>query len=179
MLRSLALGGLLMPLILLASEADAHGPTRQKVTESVEINAPAGKVWSVVGNFQDLNWHPAVESTNGEGGNKPGAKRTLTLKGGAEIFEELQDYDAEGMKLKYIISKVDVNVLPVNNYSSTMSVEDLGDGKSKVTWKGAFYRGYMNNDPPENLNDAAAVKAVTGIYRGGLDELKKKLEAAG
>lgn len=179
MLRSLGLGLMLMPLILLASQADAHGPTRQKVTESVEILAPVDKVWSVVGNFQDLNWHPKIEQTKGEGGNEPGAKRTLSVKGGGEIFEELLKYDAEAKTLKYIITEVDVKILPVKNYSSTMSVEDLGDGKTKLTWKGAFYRGYMNNDPPEDLNDAAAIKAVTDIYRNGLDELKKKLEAAG
>ena len=81
--------------------------------------------------------------------------------------------------MKYEITDVDVKVLPVKNYSSILKVEDEGDGKSKVTWRGAFYRGYMNNNPPPELSDEAAVKAVTGVYRGGLDELKKKLEAAG
>jgi hypothetical protein len=37
----------------------------------------------------------------------------------------------------------------------------------------------MNNDPPPELNDEAAVKAVKGVYRGGLDALKKKVEAVG
>ena len=35
----------------------------------------------------------------------------------------------------------------------------------------------MNNDPPPELSDEAAMKAVTGVYRGGLDALKKKLES--
>ena len=38
--------------------AEAHGPTRQKVTETVEIAAPPEKVWAVVGDFQDMSWHP-------------------------------------------------------------------------------------------------------------------------
>ncbi|MCH9807271.1 MAG: SRPBCC family protein [Alphaproteobacteria bacterium] len=178
MLRTLALALMVMPLLLMV-EANAHGPTRQKVTETVEINVPADKVWAVIGNFQDLNWHPAVEKTEGEGGNDAGAKRTLTLGGGGQIFEELFKYDADAKLIKYGITKVDVKVLPVNNYSSVLSVEKIDDGKSKVIWKGAFYRGYMNNDPPEDLNDATAIKAVKGVYRSGLDELKKKLEAAG
>ena len=37
----------------------------------------------------------------------------------------------------------------------------------------------MNNDPPPELNDEAAVKAVKGVYRAGLDALKKKVEAGG
>jgi hypothetical protein len=37
----------------------------------------------------------------------------------------------------------------------------------------------MNNDPPPELSDEAAVKAVKGVYRAGLDALKKKVEAGG
>jgi hypothetical protein len=65
----------------------------------------------------------------------------------------------------------DITVLPVNNYSATLSVKDSGDG-SIVTWRGAFYRGYPNNDPPAELNDEAAVAAVTAVYKAGLQNLK-------
>lgn len=177
MLRCLALLLALAPAAL-AVPASAHGPTRQKVTETVEINAPADKIWSVIGNFQDMSWHPAVTKTEGEGGSKAGAKRTLTLDGGGIINEELLDYDAEEKKLKYQITEVDVKVLPVNNYSAWLSVAEEG-GKSVVTWKGAFYRGYMNNNPPPELNDEAAIKAVKGIFTSGLDNLKKVIEGAG
>ena len=75
----------------------------------------------------------------------------------------------------YRITKVDVKTLPVNDYSSTIEVE--GDGaKSKVTWRGAFYRGYMNNDPPPDLNDEASKAAVLGLYKAGLDNVKAKAE---
>ena len=46
-----------------------------------------------------------------------------------------------------------------------------------MEWRGAFYRGYLNNDPPAELNDEAAVAAVSGVYRAGLEALKKRLEA--
>lgn len=177
MLRCLALLLALAPAALMAP-ALAHGPTRQKITETVEIDAPADKVWSVIGNFQDMSWHPAVAKTEGEGGNAAGAKRTLTLKDGGVIYESLLDYDADNKSLKYEITQVDVKVLPVNNYSSWLSVAEEG-GKSIVSWKGAFYRGYMNNDPPPELNDEAAIKAVKAVYRSGLDNLKKVIEAGG
>lgn len=164
---------LLHPALVLA-----HGPTRQKVTEKIEINAPAAKVWAAIGNFQDMNWHPAVAGTAGEGGNAPGAKRRLKLKGGGEIDEALTKHDASAMRYSYEITEVDVKVLPVKNYSSSLSVSEEG-GKSVVEWKGAFYRGFLNNDPPPELNDEAALKAVTGIYRSGLEALKKQLEAGG
>ncbi|HWK34157.1 MAG TPA: SRPBCC family protein, partial [Hyphomicrobium sp.] len=111
-------------------------------------------------------------------GNEVNATRTLTLTSGGTIDEKLLQNDSTKMLYKYEISKVDPKVLPVNNYSSTLSVKDDG-GKSVVEWKGAFYRGYMNNDPPPELNDEAAIKAVSGVYRAGLDALKTKLEAGG
>ncbi len=176
MVRALAVG--LVMLALLPVAASAHGPSRQKVTETVEINAPPDKVWKAIGNFQDMSWHPAVAKVEGQGGNDPNATRTLTLKSGGTIAEKLDGYDAAKMQYKYEITDVDVKVLPVKNYSSSISVKDNG-GKSTVEWKGAFYRGYMNNDPPPELNDEAAIKAVTGVYRTGLDALKQKLEAGG
>ena len=154
--------------------AQAHGPTRKKVEETVEINAAPDKVWAVVGNFQDMSWLPPVEKTEGKGGNGDKATRVLTLKGGATVEEELSKY-VDGKSYSYRIDKVDVKVLPVNNYSSTIEVEPNGD-KTTVTWSGAFYRGYMNNDPPPELNDEAAEKAVKGLYRTGLDALKAKVE---
>ncbi|MCC7252406.1 SRPBCC family protein [Hyphomicrobium sp.] len=155
--------------------ASAHGPTRQKVTESVEINAPADKVWEVVGNFQDMGWHPAFVKTEGKGGNEVGATRVLTLENGGQIFEKLNKYDAEGKTLSYEITEVDVKVVPVTNYSAHFTVTADGD-KSKVEWRSAFYRGYVNNDPPPELSDEAAVNAVTGVFQSGLAALKKKLE---
>lgn len=159
-----------------AGAAMAHGPTRQKITETIEIDAPPEKVWAVVGNFQDMSWHPAVAKTEGEGGNAVGAKRALTLKDGGVIAEELAKYEPEKMSFMYRIAEVDVKVLPVTNYSSWLTVKAAEGGKSVVEWRGAFYRGYPNNDPPPELSDEAAVAAVTGVYKAGLEGLKKKVE---
>ena len=169
----------------LPDAALAHGPTRKKVEETITINAPPDKVWKVMGNFQDMSWLPGVKSTTGTGGNSVDAKdddneiahRTITLDDGGTILEGLYKYDAAEHSYSYRIDKVDVKVLPVNDYSSTIKVEAADGGKSLVTWKGAFYRGYMNNDPPPNLTDAASQAAVEKIYKAGLANLKKKVEA--
>ena len=164
-------------LALIVPAADAHGPTRKKITETVEISAPPEKVWAVIGSFQDMSWHPAIDKTEGKGGNGPEATRTLTLKGGGTIQEELAKFEPEQKSYSYRITTVDVKVLPVTNYSSTITVTPAEGGKSTVEWRGAFYRGYPNNDPPPELNDEAAVKAVSGVYRAGLDALKTKVES--
>lgn len=163
---------------VLPSLAMAHGPSRLKVTESIEIAAPADKVWARLAKFDDASWIPAVAKTIGTGGSAVGATRVLTLKGdGAPtVEEELTRIDAEARTLTYKITKVDPKVLPVNNYSSTIKVS--GDAsKSTVEWKAGFYRGYPNNDPPPELNDDASEAAVKGLYTATLAELKKSLEA--
>ena len=163
---------------LLPVTALAHGPTRQKVTETVEINAPPERVWEIIGDFQNMGWHPAVAKTEGNGENAVDATRVVTLQSGGTIAEKLIKYDADNKRYKYEITDVDVKVLPVKNYSSMLSVKGEGD-RSIVEWKGAFYRGFMNNNPPPELSDEAAIKAVKGVYRGGLDALKDKIEAGG
>ncbi len=154
----------------------AHGPTRQKVTKTIEINAPPEKVWAVVGNFQDMGWHPAIEKTEGKGGNEIDATRVLFLKGGGTVDEVLYKYSAEKMSYAYRITRVDVKVLPVTNYSSSISVKPAEGGKSILQWKGAFYRGYPNNDPPPELSDEAAVKTMSGVYEAGIAAVKAKIE---
>jgi hypothetical protein len=119
-----------------------------------------------------------VSKTEGEKGNEIGATRRLTLATGATVDEELYKFDAEKMTYSYRITAVDVKVLPVNNYSSTLTVSPGADGKGAlVEWAGAFYRGYPLNDPPPELNDEAAVKAVSGLYKTGLEALKTKIES--
>jgi Polyketide cyclase / dehydrase and lipid transport len=71
-----------------------------------------------------------------------------------------------------------VKVLPVTDYSATIAVVPAEGGKSTVEWRGTFYRGFPNDDPPPKLNDEAALKAVSKIYRAGLESLKKKVETA-
>jgi Polyketide cyclase / dehydrase and lipid transport len=163
--------------LAIVTTASAHGPTRRKVQQQVTINAEPAKVWAVMGNFQDMGWLGLVAKTEGDKGNEIGATRRLTLKTRATIDEELYKYDAEKTSYSYRITAVDVKVLPVANYSSTITVSPGADGKgSLVEWAGAFYRGYPNNDPPPELNDEAAIAAVTGLYHDGLEGLKAKVE---
>jgi hypothetical protein len=163
-------------LLLVASVAQAHGPTRQKMIVKQQISAPPQAVWEVVKHFDDMSWHPAVTKTEGEGGNKIGATRILTLGNGGQIHEKLEKYDDTKHSFFYRITDVDVKVLPVTNYSSWFSIKPSDKGGSLVTWKGAFYRGYPNNEPPPELSDQAAKDAVKEVYESGLANLKKLVE---
>ena len=165
-----------MLLMSLASVAFAHGPSRQKVVETVTIKAAPDAVWTKVKDFTKLqDWHPAVESSTATNGSKVDSVRTLNLKGGGKVIETLEGLSEEDKKFNYRMK--DGGALPVSNYTSTMTVK-AGEaaGTTTVEWRGAFYRSYPNNNPPPEQNDEAAVKAITGVYQTGLANLKKSLE---
>lgn len=166
---------LLAAMATCTSAAWAHGPTRQKVTEQVTIDAPAATVWARIRNFDALkDWHPAVAESPADKGNAEGSVRQLKLKGGGALTETLESWDEA--KMRYSYRAKDGGALPVTNYSSTITVKAEGDNKTVVEWRGAFYRGFPNNDPPPEQNDEAAVKAITGVYQSGLANLKKLVE---
>ncbi|MBU3029089.1 SRPBCC family protein [Paracoccus marinaquae] len=173
----LALGAILA----MATAAGAHGPSRLKTEMSVTLDATPAEVWEAIGRFDDMGWHPAVASTamtpEGAPADLPDeSTRVLHLKsdsGDPTITEQLMKIDPDKRMYKYMITDVAVEVLPVTNYSATLQVNDL-DGKAEVVWKGGYYRGFPNNDPPENLNDDAATAAVTAIYQAGLDALAER-----
>lgn len=164
----------LMAALMLPLTAAAHGPTPLKSVEIVTIKAPAAKVWALVGDFGAMEkWHPAVKSTKVE--EKGGATlRTLTLQDGGTILEKLQHKKDADMELKYEIVS---GVVPVSSYTSRINVKDLGNGETEVKWFGRYYRKYVLNPPiPPGEDDESAQKAIDGIYKDGLANLKKVAE---
>ena len=175
-------------LFFFVAAANAHGPVRQKAEEEITINAPAEKVWSLIKNYGDMSWHPGIKSTTVDNGNSKGSIRVLTLKDGGTITEELKKYDDKKMTFAYKITEMStaktithagaeekVPVLPVDNYAASIEVEAKGEA-TVVSWKAGYYRAYMNNNPPEEMNEEAANSAVTAILKSGLENLKTLAE---
>ncbi len=175
-----------MALFIFSAVAVAHGPVRGKMTATVLFDAPADKVWDVINNYDDMSWHPGIQSVEADNGNNKGSVRVLTLKGGGKITEELKAYKADKMSYKYKITDMttvktiqhagqdeDVPVLPVENYQATLTVKQKG-AMSVVTWVATYYRGYVNNNPPKELNEEAADEAVSAVLTAGLTSLAEK-----
>jgi mxaD protein len=163
-------------LMAVSGVAVAAGAPVLKVSKSVTINAAADKVWGQARDFGGLNtWHPAVESDKIVQGtdNTVGAVRLLTLKGGGTIQEKLLAYDDAKRSFKYAILE---GVLPVSNYTSTFHVAAAGKNKSKVTWSGSFQRKDTGPKPAADANDKTARDTMSGVYKAGLDNLKKLAE---
>ena len=146
-------------------------------SKTIAIDASAAKVWRAAKDFNGLNsWHPAVatdEIVEGKN-NTAGAVRLLTLKGGGTIKEKLLRFDPAGRSFKYAILE---GVLPVSDYTSTIAVKSAGKNQSSVTWTGHFKRKNVGDNPADNENDKTARDTMGGVYQGGLDNLKKIVEA--
>src|ERR1700730_18569433 len=71
MVQKSFVGAIALFAFVLSSAAWGHGPSRQKITEPVEINAAPAKVWAAIADFHDISWLPGVAKTTGEGGNVP------------------------------------------------------------------------------------------------------------
>jgi mxaD protein len=159
--------------------ASAHGPTPQKAEEKITIKAPPAKVWEAIKEFGSIgNWHPGLTKVVSENGNNEGATRALTLKSGGTIVESLDDYSEKDMSIEYRLLKENLDAFPVSFYSDQISIHPT-DGGSEVEWTSRFYRADTTNEPPEDKNDAAAIKATTDFFKAGLEGLKAKVEGQG
>ena len=183
-MRATTLAVILAATSAFAMPAYAHGPARLKLELTQKMNATPDEVWAAIGKFEDMSWHPFIASTEitGDGSVDQPEKstRVLHLKseaGDPTITETMSKWQPEKRCYAYRITEVDVKVLPVTNYASTLCVKDEG-GKALVSWKGGFYRGYPNNDPPPDQNDETAISAVTGVYQAGLDALAERFGKA-
>ncbi|MEQ1718681.1 MAG: SRPBCC family protein, partial [Hyphomicrobium sp.] len=129
---------------------------------SKDTPAPAAKAWAAIGDFCGISaWHPALEKC--EISKKDGATlRTLHLKGGGTVLEQLVEQNDKTMTQTYTILD---GVLPVANYKSTLKVLPKGDG-AIYDWSGSF--------EAKKASDADAVKTMNGVYSAGIDALVDK-----
>ncbi|MFO1352687.1 MAG: SRPBCC family protein [Gammaproteobacteria bacterium] len=156
---------LFIPALALAAE-------QYEVTEKVDVNAPAAKVWDVVKDFGNLNgWHPAVAKTEILSGDPKtvGAVRMLSVGETGKVKETLTAYSDQDMSFGYVINET--NALPVKDYAATLKVTANGDKAATVQWTGKF-----TANPPEGKPDTMARDTMSTVYRAGLDNLKKMLE---
>ena len=177
MRRILQVASTLAAFAMFAVPLSAHGPTPQKVDETIAIAAPPDAVWNLVKDFAAIStWHPDVAKSEGRGGNEAGGERDVVLKSGAQLTDSLDEYVANDMTYSYRLAKENVDAIPVSFYSATLQVKPGANGGSEVEWLGRFYRADTGNEPPPEKNDEAAIAAMTKFFQDGLAGLKQKAE---
>jgi len=128
-------------------------------SDKIATSESVADVWKKIGDFCGIgNWHPAIEKCEL---SSDGKERTLSLKGGGTIVEDLVTWSDEKHSYTY---KIKSGPLPVTDYESTISVEPHGKG-SIIHWSGHYKAA--------GAPDAKAKETVEGIYGAGLKALAK------
>ncbi len=124
---------------------------------TVKSSLPADAVWKKIGDFCGIkSWIPAVSGCTI---SSDGKQRTVSLKGGGEVVERLDNWDDAKRSYTYSILS---GPLPVSDYRSTLSV--LSDGKgSAVNWHSTYQA--------KGTSEAEAQKLIDGIYQDSAKNL--------
>jgi carbon monoxide dehydrogenase subunit G len=127
-----------------------------------EIAAPPDEVWGTIRSFERIeDYLPLIESSSVEG-EGVGATRVCVTQDGRELEERLVALDDKRRRLTYSIIS---SPMPIENYLSTVAVEDGQDGGSLVSWGVRF-------DAPEKA--AADFEAgMRQTYQSGLQGLRE------
>lgn len=132
-----------------------------KVTMESPVKIPPKDLWNVIGKFNALpDWHPAIQSSKLE---ENGRLRRLSLFGGGEVVERLEQLEDGDMLYRYSIVS---SPLPVANYTATLRVRDDGKGGAIVEWSSEF-------EPSMGTTEFDATKTIQGVYEAGLENLRK------
>lgn len=168
--------GISLCLLLLPGLALSAG--QLEVSKDTVVYADSEDVWSVLSDYCAIAaWHPAIVYCNSDRGNDVGSLRVLTLGNGEQLHEKLTAYSSDDMSYSYYFTKTNLNALPVTDYESTIRVDALGLGRSRVTWRGSFNRGDPSEPPSSELNDQAATGAITSVYEAGLAMIRAIAES--
>jgi hypothetical protein len=139
--------------------------TKQPITK--KLNVPADMVWGAIRRIGRLDvWFPIIETCRVEGDGK-GALRYMTVAGGGEIKDTIEEIDDINMRLTYLRP---ISPFPVTYYKGTVEVFKSYDGLGVVAWTIDF------ESQPE---DAASVaELVRGAISAGIDGMEKDLRSA-
>jgi len=170
--------GVLAALACSAAQAWGAEANELSARQSIRINAPSEAVWAVVGDYNGSpRWLPLVGGSEIVVGtnNQVGAIRLITRRNGTKVTERLLDHDSQTMRMAY--TYVDGAVM-ASDYFPVITVKDAGDGTSIVEWSAHFKRlAYSIDPPPPGQDDKSMTDFYNGIYKTGLENLKRVIES--
>ena len=148
---------------LLAAAPHAHSAPAVSVVRSIDVDAPAGLVWSQIGGFCAIaTWHPMIATCTEDG--KTPSTRTLVGKDGKTRFVETQVERNDHERL-YSYNFVS-SPIPAGGYFATIRVVPRGENGSTVIWNGSYV--------PAPGKEREIESALTGIYEAGLAAIHAK-----
>ncbi|MGW2249662.1 SRPBCC family protein [Kitasatospora sp. NPDC001660] len=136
-------------------------------TVSTVVEAPAGKVWELIGDFHALGaWHPDLPPSrrgNDLGGTAVGAVRIFDLDG-TELGETLLAYDEDARSYTYTFAD---GTFDLSAYRATLRVTAVtGPDAAHVEWSATY--------DVEREHREASTALVHGVFTAGLRALRER-----
>jgi uncharacterized protein YndB with AHSA1/START domain len=143
-----------------------------RIFVSSVIDAPAGRVWERIRDFNGLpRWHPRIRDSrieNGEPADRVGCVRDFHLQNGDRIRERLlglSDYD---MFQTYAILE---SPMPLSDYVATLRLTPVTDGdRTFAEWTAEF-------DCAEADAEALVNGIGSDVFLAGFNALKRHMTA--
>jgi uncharacterized protein YndB with AHSA1/START domain len=130
------------------------------VSKTLELPANAEDVWAIVGDFNGLaRWNAGVTRSDL---SHQGQRRTLTLKAGGTVVEDLVEYDWAARRCSYRIVE---SAVPVVQHKATLFVVDRGPGRATVHWTCEFY--------PKDVDVETVTAIFSAVFDRGLNQLEQ------
>jgi hypothetical protein len=138
--------------------------TKQPITKKLCV--PADVVWAAIRNIGRLDvWFPIIETCRVEG-EGAGALRYMTIAGGGDIKDSIEEIDDTRMRLVYLRP---ISPFPVTYYKGTVEVFKSYDGFGVLVWTIDF------ESKPEEAESVAEL--VRGAISDGIDGMEKDLQS--
>lgn len=140
-------------------------PTKQSITK--KLNIPTDKAWEAISEIGKLDlWFPIIATCKVEG-DGAGAHRYMTLEGGGEITDHLEEIDTTKKQLTYLRVK---SPFPVTYYKGTVEVFNSFDSMAVIVWTIDF------ESDPENIEPMSEL--IKEAISAGIDGMEKDLQRA-
>jgi NADPH2:quinone reductase len=146
----------------------------QHVVRSTVIDAPIGRVWAVLRDFNSHDqWHDVVAESRIEGderGDQVGCVRSFALKDGSRIREQLLALSDSEYKSTYCIVEATV---PLQRYVATVTLKPVTDGdRTFWHWESTFAT------PPGQERELRE-RVARDVYEAGFANLRRHLRDGG
>lgn len=137
--------------------------TKQAITK--KLNVQTEKAWNAIRDIGRLDmWFPIIATCQVEG-KGVGAHRYMTLEGGGNITDLIEEIDDSKKRLVYLRTE---SPFPVSYYRGTVEVFDSYDSLAIVVWTIDF-----DSVPEESASVADLVRCAIA---DGIDGMEKYLQ---
>ena len=142
-----------------------------RVDESTVLDAPVGRVWSVIRDFNGHeDWHPAIARSaieEGRSGDAVGCVRAFTLQGGETLREQLLMLCDRTYRYSYRILQSDV---PLLDYVAHVELRPV-TASDRTFWR---WHSRFRAPPGREAELEAVVR--DGVYRAGFEAVRAMVE---